>query len=259
MLRSRNVFSLAAVVLAILAFFVRDASAADPVLVFAAASLKNALDDADAAYEKATGTKVAASYAASGPLAKQIENAAPADLFISADLQWMDYLADRNLIKAATRANLLGNTLVLVAPKDSTVTVTLTPGLDLARLLGDGRLALGDPQSVPAGKYAQAALASLGAWPGVQGHLALADSVRAALVYVSRGETPLGIVYATDAKADPGVRVVATFPEGSHPPIIYPAAVTTTSHNPDAEKFLLWLESPGAAQYFEKQGFVVLK
>jgi molybdate transport system substrate-binding protein len=234
------------------------AFAADqPILVFAAASLKNALDDADAAYERRTGVKVAASYAASGTLAKQLESGAPADLFISADLDWMDYVEARHLIRPDSRSNLLGNTLVLVAPAASTVEAVLAPGSHLAPLLGDGRLAVGDPQSVPAGKYAEAALTQLGIWPEVKDRLASAESVRAALAYVSLKEAPLGIVYGTDAAADKGVRVVATFPASSYPAIVYPAALTTSGTAAGAAAFLTWLKSPEAAAYFTKQGFTV--
>ena len=195
--------------------------------MFAAASLKNALDDVIAAYGKETGTKVTASYAASSALAKQIEQGAPAQLFISADLDWMDYLAERKLIDDATRKNLLGNSLVLVAAKDSAMgPVEIGQGFDLAKLLGDGRLAVGEVKSVPAGKYAKSALEKLGAWGGVEGKLAQAENVRSALALVARGEAPLGIVYKTDAASDPTVKIVGTFPADSHPPIIYPAAVT---------------------------------
>jgi molybdate transport system substrate-binding protein len=237
----------------------RPAAAEDRLLVFAAASLKNALDDANAAYQKQSGVAVAASYAASGTLARQIENGAPADLFISADLDWMDYLEGKKLIRPETRRTLLGNALVLVAPSGSTLHLVLAPGADLAGALGDGRLAIGDPQSVPAGKYARSALESLGLWPQVEAHLARTESVRAALALVSRREVPLGIVYATDAKADPGVDVVATFPESSHAPIVYPAAALAAGNNPKTAAFLDWLGSPAAAEYFTRQGFAVLR
>jgi molybdate transport system substrate-binding protein len=246
-----------ALCLCVLLFGSAPAFAADKILVFAAASLKNALDDADAAYHQQGGGEVVASYAASGALAKQIENGAPADLFISADLKWMDALAHEQLVKTAT--NLLGNELVVVAPVSSTTTLTLGAGLDLRPALGDGRLAIGDPQSVPAGDYAQRALQKLGAWQGVEDRLARSDSVRAALTLVSRGEAPLGIVYATDAAADKGVKIIATFPEDSHPPIVYPMAEVASGRNPETAKFLSWLESPAAAPYFTKQGFKLLK
>jgi molybdate transport system substrate-binding protein len=232
------------------------------VLVFAAASLKNALDEAMAAYTRATGTAVTASYAASSALARQVEQGAPADLFISADLAWMDYLQEQGLIAADSRGNLLGNSIVLVAAKDSALgEVAVGPGFDVAGLLGDdGRLAVGEVQSVPAGKYAKAALETLGAWPDVEGRLAQAESVRAALALVSRGEAPLGIVYRTDAAADPNVRIVGTFPETSHPAIIYPAAVTAEARDrAEAHTFLAWLRTaPAAKGAFERQGFTFI-
>ncbi len=232
---------------------------ADDLLVFAAASLKNALDDADAAYQKQGGSKVTVSYAASGPLAKQLENGAPADLFIAADLDWMDYARSKGLIKAETRLNLLGNRLVLVASANSVAKVEIGPNFQLGALLGDGRIAIGDPHSVPAGKYAQAALEKLGAWDQIKDKAAKAESVRAALALVSRGEAPLGIVYETDVAADPGAKIVGVFPEDSHPPIIYPIAVTAITKNAEAGQSLAWLHSAVAAPFFEKQGFRVLK
>ncbi|GEP03335.1 molybdate ABC transporter substrate-binding protein [Methylobacterium oxalidis] len=234
------------------------ARADEPVLVFAAASLKNAVDDAAAAWRGETGKVAKVSYAASNALAKQIEAGAPADLFISADLAWMDYAERAGTIRPGTRANFLRNSIVLVAPKDSPLSVDLKPGLDLAKALGGGRLAVGNVESVPAGKYGRAALQALGAWDGVRDRLAQAENVRAALLLVSRGEAPLGIVYATDAASDPGVRVVATFPADSHPPIVYPIAETKDSANPNAAAFLAYLKSPAARGHFERQGFTVL-
>ena len=229
-----------------------------PVLVFAAASLKNALDDIDAAYAKDTGKQVTVSYAASSALAKQIEGGAPADLFISADLDWMDYLDQRKLIKPGTRATMLGNTLVIVAPSSSTAQIDIKAGFPLATLLGGGRLSMADPASVPAGKYGKAALEKLGVWASVQDKLAQAENVRAALLLVSRGEAPLGIVYRTDAASDPGVKVVGTFPKDTHPPILYPAALTAGSANPDAAAYFAYIRSAKAKPLFEKQGFAVL-
>lgn len=228
------------------------------VVVFAAASLKNALDDAGAIWMRETGKRVVVSYAASNALAKQIEAGAPADLFFSADLDWMDYLASKSLIRPESRISLLGNSLVLVAPKDSTIQVALQPGIDLAAILGDGRLAMGHVEAVPAGKYGKATLEHLGAWNGVKDKVAQADNVRAALLLVSRGEAPLGIVYKTDAVSDPNVTIVATFPEGSHPPIVYPVALTKDSGNPDAASFLAFLRSARAKPSFEKQGFTFI-
>ena len=234
------------------------AQATGPV-VFAAASLKNALDEVVAGWTRDGKAAPRISLAASNTLAKQIEQGAPADLFFSADLDWMDYLAGKALIRPDTRVNLLANTIVIVAPKDSTATVAMGPGLDLRAALGpDGRLAMGNVEAVPAGKYGKAALEKLGAWAGVQDRVAQADSVRAALLLVSRGEAALGIVYATDAAADPGVKVLATFPAGSHPPIVYPVAVTSDSKNPEAAAFLTYLRGPAARAAFERQGFTIL-
>ena len=254
--------SFRAAILTVLAFGASIAAApptwADDVLVFAAASLKNALDEANTAYRTQSGTGVFASYAASGALARQIENGAPADIFISADKEWMNRLQKEGLIRPGTRADWLGNRLVLVAPANSSAKVDLKPGLDLAGVLRGGRLAMGDPKFVPAGRYAQAALQKLGAWDALRNSLALSDSVRAALALVSRGEAPLGIVYETDVAADNGVRIVGVFPEDSHPLIIYPIALTVGSKNPAATKYLAWLKSRDAAPFFERQGFRIL-
>jgi molybdate transport system substrate-binding protein len=229
------------------------------VVVFAAASLKNALDQVAKEWgAKSGGKKVAISYAASSALAKQIESGAPADIFASADLDWMDYLAKKGLIQPDTRVNLLGNQLVLVAPKDSTAKVEMGTKLDLAAALGDGRLAMANVDSVPAGKYGKAALQKLGAWDGVKDKLAQAENVRAALQLVARGEAPLGIVYLTDVASDPKLKVLATFPEDSHPPIIYPIAILKSSSNPDARSFFEFMRGGDAKGAFDKQGFTVL-
>lgn len=235
------------------------AAAAEKVTVFAAASLKNALDAANAAWQKETGNETTVSYAASSALAKQIEAAAPADLFISADLAWMDYVAEKKLIKDDTRSNLLGNRIVLVAPKDNAAAVEIKDGFDLSGLVGDGKLAMGAVDSVPAGKYGKAALEKLGAWTAVEGKVAGAESVRAALALVSRGEAPYGIVYETDAAADPDVAIVGTFPEDSHPPIIYPVAILAESQSTAASAYLDFLKSDKAAPFFTEQGFTILK
>ena len=228
------------------------------ILVFAAASLKNALDEAAAQWQRESGKKVVISYAASNTLIKQIEQGAPADMFISADLDWMDYGQQKGLIKPDTRSNLLGNRLVLIAPKDSNISANIQPGFDLAALLKGGRLAMGNVDAVPAGKYGKASLEKLGAWDGVKDKIAQAESVRAALLLVARGEAPLGIVYQTDAAADPTVKIVGTFPENSHPPIIYPIALTKDSNNPDARALLNFIRSAAARPIFERQGFTVL-
>jgi molybdate transport system substrate-binding protein len=236
------------------------AAATKPVIVFAAASLKDALGAIEKAWEARTGNKAAISFAASSALAKQLEQGAPADVFVSADLKWMDYAAERKLIDDSSRVDLLGNTLVLIAPKDATVDLKIAKGFDLAKALGDGRLAMGDPKAVPAGIYAEAALTSLGVWDQVSAKVAGAENVRAALTFVARGEAPLGIVYGTDAKSEPAVRVVDTFPADSHPPIVYPAALTAAaSANAAAKDFFAFLASPEAKALFEAQGFTVLK
>jgi molybdate transport system substrate-binding protein len=228
------------------------------ITVFAAASMKNALDDVDAAFTKTSGVKVVASYDASSALMKQIEAGAPADAFISADLKWMDYGSQKKLIKDDTRVNLLGNQLVLIAPKDSKIdSVAIKPGFDLAKLIGDGRLATGDVKAVPVGIYAQAALQKLGVWDSVEPKMAMTANVRAALTLVARGESPLGIVYSTDAKVEPGVKVVGAFPEDSHDPIIYPVAATVIA-KPDVTPYLAFLRSAAAKAIFESYGFVVL-
>lgn len=227
---------------------------AETVTVFAAASLKDALDENVKAYESKAGDRVVVSYAASSALAKQIEAGAPADIFISADLDWMDYLEQRRLIRSDTRRNLLRNRLVLIAPADSAASVDIAPGFPLARLLGNGRLAMANPDAVPAGKYGKASLEALGVWKDVQSKVASTENVRAALVLVSRGEAPLGIVYRTDAAVDPKVRVVGVFPESTHPPIIYPIAETAVA-KAAAAAFVAWLNRPEARAIFQKYGF----
>jgi molybdate transport system substrate-binding protein len=225
---------------------------------FAAASLKDALDAVNAKWLMESGKEAVPSYAASSALAKQIEQGAPADIFISADEDWMNYLAERKLIKPDTRFDLLGNTLVLIAPKDSKIETKIAEGFPLATLLGDGHLAMANTDSVPAGKYGKAALTKLGVWDQVKDKVVQADNVRAALALVSRGEAPLGIVYGTDAKSDPNVKVIDIFPEGTHPPIIYPAAIVASSTNEDAPALLAYLKSSAAQSVFKDQGFKIL-
>jgi molybdate transport system substrate-binding protein len=228
------------------------------ILVFAAASMKNALDDVNDAFTKESGVKVVASYAASSALMKQIEQGAPADVFLSADIDWMDYGAKHGLIKNDTRFDLLGNHLVLIAPKGSTIGhVDIGQGFNLAALAGNGRVAVGDVRAVPAGLYAKAALEKLGAWAAVEPKLAMAESVRAALVLVARGEAPLGIVYETDAKIEPAVKIVGVFPDDSHPPIVYPIALTANA-KPDAARYLAFVRTQQAKAIFEHYGFNVL-
>ncbi|MCE9648398.1 MAG: molybdate ABC transporter substrate-binding protein [Parvibaculum sp.] len=230
---------------------------ADKTLVFAAASLTDVLTAIGKDYEAETGKKVVLSFASSSVLARQIEASPGADIFFSADEEWMDYLATRGLIRADTRADLLGNELVLVAPAGSTMNLPVTQGFPLLDALHGGRLAIGDPDSVPAGKYGRSALTSLGVWGSVVDHLAQAENVRVALAYVARGETPLGIVYKTDALAQKKVRVVGAFPEDSHLPITYPVALTKTA-GPEAASFLAYLGTPKAIEIFAKAGFTNL-
>ena len=221
------------------------------ITVFAAASLTNALDDVDTAFTKQSGIKVVVSYGASSALAKQIEQGAPMDVFASADLQWMDYCAR----KKATRVNLLGNKLVLIAAKDAKIDhVTIEQGFDLAKLAGDGRVATGDVRAVPVGLYAKAALERLGAWAAVEPKMAMAENVRSALSMVARGEAPLGIVYETDAKIEPAVKVIGVFPDNTDDPIIYPVALRGNA-KPDAVRYFSFLQTQTAKSVFEKYGF----
>ncbi|HVN43937.1 MAG TPA: molybdate ABC transporter substrate-binding protein [Steroidobacteraceae bacterium] len=237
-------------------------AAAEPrppqILVFAAASLADALQEAGAAYAKTLPLTVTSSFDSSSALARQIEAGAPADVFFAADTQWMDYLQSRNLIQPASRKNLLGNSLVLIAPAQSPIHLQIRPHFPLAAALGNGRLATGDPDSVPAGRYARSALTSLGLWNEIAPRLARAENVRVALLYVARGETPLGIVYASDALAEKGVRVVDTFPADTHEPILYPIALTTSARA-QAKTFVAYLMGPQAHDIFVKHGFTVLE
>ena len=230
------------------------AMAAD-VTVFAAASLKEALDDQARQFETATGNRVVIAYGASNALARQIESGAPADLFISADRDWMDDVARKKLLMPGTRVDLLRNALVLIAPVSSQSTLKIAPHFALAAALGTDKLAMANPDSVPAGKYGKAALEQLGVWSSVERQVARAENVRAALALVSRGEAPFGIVYATDAYADKGVRIVDTFPATTHPPIVYPAAVVATSESPAAKALLDYLGSAAALSTWKKYGF----
>jgi molybdate transport system substrate-binding protein len=237
------------------------AAAADDsstVLVFAAASLTNVLDDLSKAFTGQTQVPVKSSLAASSVLAKQIEAGAPADVFFSADLEWMDYLGQRKLLKPGSRHDVVGNHLVLIAPADSTVAVKIRKGMDLRAALGpEGKLATGDPDSVPVGKYAKAALQKLAVWDQVSGRIVRAENVRAALAFVARGEAPLGIVYETDALADKKVKIVAEFPADTHPPITYPIALTTHG-GARAQQFVDFVRSKPAGEIFRKYGFAPL-
>jgi molybdate transport system substrate-binding protein len=223
--------------------------------VFAAASLTDVLEEVGKAYTAKSQVGVRFSFAASSVLARQVESGAPADAFISADREWMDYLADRNLLAAGTRVDVVTNSLVLVAPAGSTVQLSITPRFALVQALGrNGRLATGDPQTVPAGRYARTALTRLGVWESVAGRIIAADNVRTALNFVALGEAPLGIVYATDVRGDARVRTVATFPPDTHEPITYPAAVTRRG-GPEAAAFVQYLRSEEARSIFRKYGF----
>ncbi len=254
MFNRRHFFAVAFTVL-----FSDSSFAAEKVNVFAASSLKNALDAVSASWKADTSKDTSLTYAASNALAKQIEAGAPADVFVSADLTWMKYLTDKSLIAKDSDIQLLGNEIVLVAPKDSKIDLKIEGGFKLADAVGTGKLAMANVDSVPAGKYGKAALEKLGVWVSVEGKVAQTENVRAALKLVALGEAPLGIVYNTDAKADAAVKVVGTFPADSHAPIIYPAGVIATSKNPDAAEFLKYLQSDKAKAIFEDQGFVVLK
>jgi molybdate transport system substrate-binding protein len=234
------------------------AARADDILIFAAASLKNALDDAIANYTKSGAAAPKVSYGSSGALARQIDADAPADIFISADPDWMNDVQKNNKIKTETRFDFLGNVLVMIEPADSTTKLDIVPGFPLAKVLGNERLSMADPDSVPAGMYGKAALTKLGVWDAIEPKIARAQDVRAALTFVSRKEAPFGIVYQTDAAADKGVKVAGVFPANTYPPIIYPAAITASSKNPEAARFFAYIHLDAAKPSFEKQGFSVL-
>lgn len=223
--------------------------------IFAAASLKEALDEQAGRVEAETGSKIVVSYGGSNALAKQIEAGAPADIFLSADTEWIDYLDQRNLLRPGTRTDLLRNHLVLIAPADASASLSIGRGFALGPALGNGRLAMANPESVPAGKYGKAALTALGVWTSVESRIARTDNVRAALVLVARGEAPFGIVYATDAIAEPKVRIVDTFPEQTHPPIVYPVAIVAASRSTGAQRFVDNLNSPAARAIWLRHGF----
>lgn len=228
------------------------------ITIFAAASMKNAMDEVSLKWAEETGHKAAVALAGSSGLARQIQQGAPADIFISANVDWMDTLEAEGLIDADTRFDFLGNSLVLIAHGSDAAPVEITPGFDLAGMLGENRLAMAMVDAVPAGIYGKAALTSLGIWDSVEAQIGQADNVRAALAFVSTGEAPLGIVYASDAVADDKVSVIATFPADSHPPIIYPAAAVSASANPLNDAFLTFLRGDAARAAFERQGFSVL-
>ena len=246
------------ILFAALLAFATPTFAADRLVVFAAASLKTALDAAAGAYRAGGGGEVAISYGGSFALARQIVAGAPADVFASADEESMDAAVKGGAIRAGTRFDLLNNRLVVVAPKSSAIETLALDREALAKAIGDGRVATGEVNTVPIGRYAKASLIKLGLWEVVEPHLAMTDNVRAALAFVARGEARLGIVYATDAAAEPGVKIVATIPDDTHPPITYPFAITAASHNKSAAQFLDFLKSPAARQIFKAQGFGVI-
>jgi molybdate transport system substrate-binding protein len=227
------------------------------ITVFAAASLTNVLQELGDAFTKDSSVPVRFSFAASSTLARQIENGSPADMFFSADLEWMDYLQNKQLIQVGSRHDMLGNQLVLIAPAASAVKLKIEPHFKLAAALGKGHLATGDPDSVPVGRYAREALTNLGVWSEIAPQVVRADSVRSALAFVDRGEASLGIVYATDALIDKDVRVIDVFPKDSHKPIIYPAALTSKA-KAQAAKFLVFLRSPAGEVAFRHYGFTPL-
>lgn len=252
-LSRRNLLALGSALMA------RHAVAADTkantILVFAAVSLTDALIEIAGKFEASSGVSVKTSFAASSALARQIESGAPADIFFSADRDWMDELQSHGLIQPASRVDLLGNRLVLVAPQGTAVKLRIEPGTGLRDMLGDARWATGDPDSVPVGRYARAALQRLGAWDAISGRLVRTDNVRAALALVARGEVAFGIVYQTDALIESRVRVVDVFPADSHPAIVYPVALTRSA-GAAAEPFMHYLRSPAASEVFRRFGFL---
>jgi len=239
-------------------FAVPAVAQADEIIVFAAASMTNAMAEIETSFEAATGHDLIVSLAGSSALARQIQQGAPADIFISANLDWMDALEADGLVEDGTRLDLLNNSIVLIAAGTDAAPVEIGPDLDLAGLLGQGRLAMALVDAVPAGIYGKAALESLGLWDGVQAHVAQADNVRAALAFVATGEAPYGIVYATDAAAEDNVTVIGTFPADTHLPIVYPAADLANRDFPAEAEFLDYLRSAEARAAFERQGFVVV-
>lgn len=257
-LRGMTVAGMMAVIFLLAGSFGMLWAASDTVTVFAAASTTNAVTEIGAIFSERNEGRFLPSFASSSTLAKQIENGAPVDIFISANTKWMGYLEEKGMIEKDTRFDLLSNRIVLIVPADSAVKeVPIGSGFDLLTLLGDGRLSMGDPDHVPAGIYGKQALDSLGVWTTIESRVARAKDVRAALALVERGEAPVGLVYATDAAISDNVRMVGTFPESSHPPIVYPAAVVAGRRSPAADRFITLLQSPEARAVFEKYGFSV--
>ena len=243
------------IVAALLVAAAPNGASAQEIRLLVAASLSNVIDSLCKTWVAKGEPKCVAVYAASSALAKQIENGAPGDVFISADEPWMKYVVDKKVVKADTQRMLATNLLVIIAPADSKVSLTPGPGFPIAAALGDGRLSLADPDAVPAGKYAKAALTQFGVWDQVSGKIARAENVRDALAFVARSAAPLGIVYSTDAKVEPKVRIVAAFPAGSHPPVVYPMAVTANAQSPRAQAFLDFLMTPESQKTLADAGF----
>jgi molybdate transport system substrate-binding protein len=254
----RRLVILAALAMTALPAMAARSAAAEPVMIFAAATLKNALDAVDAAAEASTHVRVTAVYAPSPSLVKQLENGAPGDIFFSADVDWMNEAIARKVVDPSTRDDLLSSKLVLVAPVSEAVATTIRPGFPLAAMLGSGRLAMCDPMMMPAGRYGRAALQKLGVWDSVKDRVVNAANVRAALVYVARREAPLGVVFDTDARLEKGVKTIGVFPASSHPPIVYPVAAVAGSRNPNTARILDFITSPAARPIFEKYGYTML-
>lgn len=255
---TQHVRRAAILVLALACLAAPSARAAEKLTVFAAASLKNALEAAGAAFTEETGVAVVFSFAGTSVIARQIEAGAPADVFVSADVDWMDHVTRAGAVDAASVRTVAANTLVVVAPRERDAPLDLAAPRSLLARLGDGRLAIADPETVPAGRYGKAALEALKLWAAVEGRLAPMENVRVALAAVARGEAPLGIVYASDAAVEPDVAVVARFPENTHPPIVYPAALTKSA-SPDALRFLDFLRGAAAAEAFAAAGLAPVK
>jgi molybdate transport system substrate-binding protein len=232
--------------------------AAEPVTVFAAMTLKDVVDASLAAAQSAIGVSAKAVYGPAPALVKQLENGAPGDIFFSADKDWMDEAVKAKIVDPKTRVDLLSSKLVLIAPAAKAKPVAIAPGFPLAAMLGDGKLAVCDPMTMPAGRYGRAALQKLGVWDSVKDRIANAANIRAALAYVSRGEAPLGIVFDTDARLDTGVAVIGTFPADTHPPIVYPIATVARSQNPGTARLASFLVSAAAKPIFERYGYIFL-
>jgi len=248
-------WGLRTLIAASLAFGTSTGASAQEIRLLVAASMSNVIDELCKTWVARGEPKCVSVYAASSALARQIENGAPGDVFISADEPWMKHVVDKKAVKADTQRMLATNLLVIIAPADSKVALTPGPGFPLAAALGDGRLSLADPDAVPAGRYAKAALTKFGVWDAVQGKIARAENVRDALAFVARSAAPLGIVYSTDAKVEPKVRIVGAFPEGSHPPVVYPMAVTANAQSPRAQAFLDFLMTPESQKVLANAGF----